>query len=482
MLFRTKLANYITKNSESKTNTRANFYSLLGTDAISFKKQMDFVVSNDRNICVCCSRRAGKTHGIVLKIIRTGLEHKRNNIIYVTDTRKHAKGLIWDLLHEMCEKLEVPVSERLSDLELTFKDTGSKVWLMGAETESEIKKVLGYKFRAVYIDEAQHFPPFLSTFCEERLIPALTDLQGSLILTGTPNETCSGYFYDCFHNNYWERHAWTWRDNKFFIDMVTSNRPELGSPDKILEDVLLRTNKSIDDAAIRRDWFGEWVRSENLFVYDYDIARNTYETLPESKNWNYIIGVDLGGRTGYDAVAVLGFTKNSDVCYLIEEHKFHGKSSRELIKFVHDLQEKYNPLNTVMDEGGLGSKTNMDYMERYGVSLEAAEKRQKYSYITMFNSELLLSNIKYPINSMIGYEQTHLMWDKDFLERGKYEEDKTTPNHLSDACLYAWRWKFESYVGEEEKVPPQGSVERHDYDYNKYLKEVIFSSKPQGWL
>lgn len=481
MIFQHNLNAYLNSRSSGRTSTVERFFSYLESEDFSFKQQRDFIMSDSLNIANCCSRRSGKTIGVQYKSIRTGITKKNSNIVYLTDTRGHAKGLMWEPMIELCEKLKIPIHQRVSELKITFKDTGSSFWLAGADNEKQVKKLLGYKLTNVYIDEAQGFPGFLETMCVDKILPALEDVQGQLVLTGTPNMICAGYFYDCVHSKDWDVHGWTCWENPFFVNGIRKLRPDLHTIEDLQMNALKRSGKDINDPGVRREWFGEWVRSEEYFVYEFDPNRNTYEHLDQNEDWKYVIGVDLGVK-GSDAIAVLGWRPFDQTCYVVEEYKNSGMTTEKLTRFVRDLQKKYKPVNTVLDEGGLGSRTNLDFAERYGTYLDPAQKTQKYSYIKMLNSELVEGLLKSPRGGMLQTEMTALRWCRKALENFKYEEDTSTHNHICDAVLYAWRWSRSNLIPRDivKDIPRKGSKERAKYDRDSQLKSILGGPR-SGW-
>ena len=479
MLFKHNISMYLEKHTTSKLDVVKRFMDCINSPEFSFKQQLDFIMSDELNIASCCSRRAGKTFGISYKSIRTGIVQKNAKIVYLTDTRGHAKGLMWEPMIELCDRLKIPIHVRVSELKITFKDTGSVFWLAGADNEKQIKKLLGYKLTNVFIDEAQDFPLFLETMCVDKILPALEDVQGQLILTGTPNIFSAGYFYDCVHNKDWNVHGWTCWENPFFVNGIRKLRPDLITLEDLQNNALKRSGKDINDPGVRREWFGEWVKSNEYFVYDFDKERNTYDKIEQTPDWKYVIGVDLGVK-GSDAIAVLGWKPNDHVCYVVEEYKNSNLTTEKLIRFIHELQVKYKPVNTVLDEGGLGSRTNLDFVERYGTYLDPAQKTQKYNYIQMMNSDMVEGRIKALKGGLLESEMVSLRWSLKALEQYKYEEDTSTHNHLCDAVLYAWRWSQSHLVKKIKEIPRKGTIERIKHD-NKAQLDLILGGSKSGW-
>lgn len=431
---------------------------------LSFENQTNFILDKSSRIAVCCSRRSGKTHGVAFKLIMTALMGMQFDCLYVTKTRLIAKELLWDLLIDLLKICKVDFIPRLAELIIFFPRTKSKIYLRGAEDSAEIDKLLGHAYKLVVIDEAQAFPEYLERLCEEIITPALADLQGQLILTGTPNAFSFGYFYDCCHNDEWHLHHWTWKDNPFFINKALANNSKLQTADDILSELLKKSKKLITDPSVRRDFFGEWTKSMDLFVYNFDPKINGIDEFPKfDSTWKYVLGADLGFNDS-SAIVVLGYPKHSRECYVVYQWKKNKLNIDQFSEKIEEVIAQYKPYYSVMDAGGGAALmvckrlTNI-MMERYKVPIHPAAKDKKVEYIKVVNSEFANGNIKILRKSPLVKEFMYHTWDPDKFNSHKYIENDATENHLCDAFLYAWRWAYNYLEKPRVNGPEVGSLE-----------------------
>ena len=108
-----------------------------------------------------------------------------------------------------------------------------------------------------------------------------------------------------------------------------------------------------------------------------------------------------------------------------------------------------------------------EFRQRWALPIRPAEKRNKDSYIELMNSDLACGHIQVEEESPLVEEWKLLQWDED-----RRKEDPRFENHLSDACLYAWR-ESKHYTYVEELAPPKlGTPE-----YYKSLESRIWQSQ-----
>ena len=50
----------------------------LDFDLLCHARQREFVADTSKYIMACCSRRAGKTYGIAIKMLKTGFQHPKS--------------------------------------------------------------------------------------------------------------------------------------------------------------------------------------------------------------------------------------------------------------------------------------------------------------------------------------------------------------------------------------------------------------------
>jgi hypothetical protein len=87
----------------------------------NFPKQNEFVNDTARYIDAQCSRRAGKTNGLVLRFLKTMEKHPKSTCLYLSLTQDSAKEIMWPVLIEMNDKYALGCSFTESKLEMRHR-------------------------------------------------------------------------------------------------------------------------------------------------------------------------------------------------------------------------------------------------------------------------------------------------------------------------------------------------------------------------
>ena len=131
---------------------RANLPSLLDG---KFPAQESFISDPKRLKAALCTRRAGKSYGCALYLIKEALENPGTNHLYIALTRESAKKIAWkDCLKVINRKYKLGIRFNEAYL-VAHLPNGSQISLMGVDvSEKEKEKLLGQKFKLVIIDES----------------------------------------------------------------------------------------------------------------------------------------------------------------------------------------------------------------------------------------------------------------------------------------------------------------------------------------
>jgi len=433
-------------------------------------QQLNFIRSKSRFKVARCSRRAGKSTALAFYLRDTALAGTQFHCAYVGKTIAVAVKTIWDAIKLLVTESKDNVKINETEHWVYFYDTKSYIWLFGANDSKQIEKIRGLFFKLAVIDEAQMFPAYLKKLIDEVIGRALGVLEGTLCLTGTPNPSCSGVFYDSDKSEGWESHYWTWQDNHYFVNKAMGQNPLLKEPLDIMRESLKRRGVSESDPIAQREWFGVWAKSEDLQVYKWTEA-NHFEQLPNFQ-FKCVLGVDLGFNDS-DAIVVLGFNEDYRETYVLEEFKCAKLDITALAHEIHRLKAKWNPYYMVIDGGALGKKINEELNQRHNLYLDSADKTNKAAFIELLNSDLRLGYAKIKRNSGLANEMVKLCWDEEDFEEGKYTEDSYEDNHLCDAYLYAWRYVYTYAWKEKPPEPKPDDVGYSDYIAQKQLQDFV---------
>lgn len=437
---------------------RAAASTAVDFEKMLFGPQRDFVKDESQLVLACCSRRAGKTWGICIKLVKTALEMPGVTVFYVTNTRRQAERGFWtQALLPFLRSLGLvlgntkDVDVKLNKNELTAEfQNGSRILVGGANDAAEIENYRGTKTPLVVIDEAQNFRSFLVTLIDEIFLPQLIDYgeKGQILMTGTPNAACHGYFHDAARNMLkdgasadegWSRHGWTMFQN-----------PTLPDPAEFLKRLMKRNGWDPQYPKVRREYFGEWLRDSSGLVYPFTSV-NIIDTAPENlyEDWSFVLGIDPG-YVDATAFVVLAYNEHAATTLVVESYQKTKLIPDAVAVEVDKLQERYDFEAIVVDSGGLGKAYVETMVQKYGIPAEAAEKTRKVNAIQHLNGDVRAGRFQVlkPTNEDLLHDANLLSWNYDKLDRykhgglvahGSLEVDDRTPDHLTDAMLYGYR-------------------------------------------
>lgn len=431
----------------AELEARANGFRL---EKFCFPEQLAFIRDEARFKAADCSRRAGKTVGIAADLIDTARQWPDMACLYITLSRLNAKRILWRDLLAINRDYSLGGKPHETELTMTMPN-GHIIYLSGAKDKSEVEKYRGFPLKKIYIDEAQAFRSYIKELVDDVLAKSLYDHNGSLALTGTPPPIPVGYFHDCVHSPKWSRHSWTMLQNPFL--KIKSGREPM---ELILEDCE-RMGVGIDDPKIQRECFGKWTRDTNSLVLRWD-PKNDYSEGPPSQGRMHVLGVDLGFDDA-DAIACIGWTKDSPAAYLIEESIKRKQGITELVGEIEGFIQRYDPQAIVMDTGGLGKKIAEELRRRYALPIKAAEKTRKFEFIELLNDAMRTGRFFAKKDSVFVADSFRLEWNKDKSNGDRRVVADTFHSDIADAALYAFREALHWLHVPEKPKPKYGSTD-----------------------
>lgn len=437
-----------------------------------FREQLDFVHDPARYATACCSVRAGKTTACAADLIDTALKYAGTTGCYITLARSSAERIVWPELKRIIREYRLGAFPNESKLSLKFPN-GSTIFLFGANDDNEIEKIRGLSNVAlVYLDESQSMRSLIKSLVEDIVVKRLYDTNGRCRMIGTPGPILSGYYYDCCHSAQWSHHHWTMHQNPWLVKKSGKTADEL-----IVQDCA-RKGVGLEDPSIQRECFGRWKLDPNSLLLAYDRELNDYQDLPSGK-YTYILGIDLGLRDA-DSLSLLAFSDNSPVTYLVEEIITPNQLTDDLAKQIKTLMAKYPIMRMPTDAGGLGLKIVEDLKARYGIPLEAADKREKMANFKHLNNALRTGTFKAKVSSRFAQ-------DCNLLER---DDDKSTPDRMVvrghsdavDSCLYGFKLSPAYAYVPPTKGPAPGTLEYDRMQEEKHVQAAIEKVKQNNEL
>lgn len=444
-------------------------------------EQTAFIDDPSLKKAALCTRRAGKTFAIAANLLLSANEAAENTCFYFAITKHEAKKLMWrgrSGLIALDRKYGLGTKFHHGEVIATAA-SGALIYISGAETEADIEKYRGEPYKLTCIDESQSYKPHLEQLVFEVLEPASIDLDGTMVLTGTPGKVLAGTFYDVTRQEGARRPGWSVHEWSIFQN--THIRGEEGVA-RIFE------SNEWDPANLPpkalREYRGLWIRDDDTLVYNYDVGVNGWDgTLPADLEWEYILGVDIGWNDA-TAFRVIAFNRRHKFAYLVEGWKGQHLTPEQIAErikgtrkmpwynseyegpVIEGYKERFDILKIVADTGGLGKMVVEGINDRYLLGIHPAEKVAKLDFIELMNDDLRAGRLKVKPGDPVIEEWSRLQWAEDETKR---EEDPRQPNDLSDATLYAWREARHYWAEAAEPEPEVGTDEYNEQQEAKIM-------------
>ncbi len=461
-------------------------------------KQLAFVTDPGRRIAALVARGGGKTTGGRARLVRRMLRTPKAKCLFVATTRQQAEELMWPPLKELIEKLGIEATFNETKLRVTFRRNGAQLRLVGADDKREIEKLRGIPHHEVGIDEGASYDTALLDNLINRIIsPRLGDYGGCLWVIGTPGHVLSGLFYQVTRTGSeisrkyedraspeyanwqrWSTHYWSLQDGA----------PYIGAMARLWAEALVNkeANGWTDSNPIwRREYLGQWAADDTENVYRYrayaedgsewngwspEINPITGIAILPASDWRFVYGLDMGHGDPM-AVVIFAYSVSERILrhvYGFERRGMYAKTIAELLLGPELNHEKPGglfgatgwPDAIVADTAGLGDAMLDELANVYGIRIAAAEKKNKFDAIELFNGDLVDGRIKILAGSLLEEQLLGLQWAED--QWGKIKENKAQANHSTDAAIYARRVALHQFK-EEQPTPRPNPAARTDF-------------------
>ena len=396
----------------------------------AFPKQRAFLDDASKMKAALCTRRSGKSYGAGVELFDGACSFPGTSQLYVALTRESAKRIMYkDVLRAIDRRFELGAHFNETTLDVRLPN-GSMIYLLGVDAKpEEADKILGQKFKRVVVDECASYKQDLRKLVDGVIRPALTDLDGTCSLIGTPGNV-KGFFHDVTTGKVpgYSVHKWSAHDNPHVA----------GNWQKEIDELVAANPLIVDTPLFRMHYLGEWAIDTEALVYKYSRARNWVACTPFGKDdagVHYVMAIDLG-YTDPTAIVILAYTDHDPTLYIVEAHKRPNLTVSQVAEWIRGYMDRYMFERMVVD---IASKQVVEELrQRYKLPLEAAEKSGKADAIAMMNSDLLTGRIKLVGDACddLSDEWSNLVWDE---RAPRPVENSACANHVSDGALYGWR-------------------------------------------
>lgn len=426
----------------------------------TFPQQRAFIVDESRRSTVCTPRRAAKTEAIIRKLLRMMKRKPGSLSVYVSMTRENAKRNIWSRLQVMNSRYSLGLRFNHADLIAKDPQTGSELWITGLATGKELAKLRGNRYDIVVVDEAQDILIDLEDFVLSVIVPALGDRRGQLVMAGTPDPWRRQQFW--YHAatsqapawRRWVRFSWLLTDNTYFQDPVG-----------YLKEILEVEGYTEDDPRFQAEYLGLWTNSKsNLVIDGYEPSRNNFlGGTAALAGYEYLLGLDPGFK---DATAFVVAAYSTRKRHIVFPESFARPNMiiSAIAEEIRGLMGHYPISNVVCDEDGMGRTVALELVQRFGLPITAAEKKDKRMRMAFLNSDLRTARLQVipEKNLPLISQWNNVMWD------AKHQrEQEGQVCDLFDASGYA-HMACRSFWEEEEIAP----VEEGDRYWSQQLERA----------
>lgn len=426
--------------------------------------QSRLLLSRRKKIIVNIARQQGKSTTAAAKALHRALFFPKSVILIVapavkqsSELRRKVEEFIVKLRDTGPELVDVKNKE-----EIEFSN-GSRIIVLAADEDT----VRSYTADMIIEDESATVPENVYQAMKAMLLVK----DGQHILLGTPKGIRKHHFPDIWHDvdSTWERYQVTAWDNT----RIPNNKAKL------------EEERAEQERLGRLWWFQQefecsFVAAAQGLVYPYENSRNYTLAIPQNRNWQYVLGIDYGFNDS-TAFVVLGWQPHDPVVYVVESFDKRGLLAGEAAELAFALTRKYAFARMVGDMGGFGKGYVEEARRRYHLPIEPAKKENKRGYIELMASDMRAKLLKvFPGNAALLDEWAKLPWD----------EEREMPmdghkDHLSDACLYAWRACAHFLEEVRQQGPLKGTRAAYEKEaediFERRMREVAQSKEKSEW-
>lgn len=395
-----------------------------------------------------CGRRAGKTSGAARAILAKALTVSNANVIVVETSRtSQASKTFQAALEQEAKRGGIALKPNRQELIYTL-ESGTRIHIMGAYDRRQADSIRGVERLALmYIDEPASFrPSVLEYILDEAGGAALMDLDGEVVLSGTPGAACIGPFYDITEagkRSGWHITHWTARDN-----------PHIAHATQWMEARRKERGWSTSHPVYLREYEGRWVKDLESLCYPYLASRNAADGLPDVGGWSYYLGLDYG-YIDSTAWVVWATSPHTPVAYCVESGKASGLTPSDAAERVRMLDSRYRFTQRVGDTGGIGKAYVEEVRKRFGIRIQPADKREKRAGMEFMAGSMRDGLVKWIVGANADYveEMSVLQWNEQ-----RTEPDPRFADHLCDGGIYGYK-ATPHYLYQPPKPGPANPLE-----------------------
>ncbi len=475
-------------NRRPAVNTRVDLLSGL------FPEQRALIIDPSRAKAGVCPRRSGKTWGVTRYAAHVANSKPRGRVGYLTKTRDWAEELVWQPLTNLNKSQDLGGVFHSTKLKATFPN-GSVIRLAGAKDSSQVEVLRGFAYDLLIIDEAASIDPGVMRYVVREVLPAaLGERKGTLLVIGTPNRSCSGWFFDITNptpekpSNF-SHHTWGLRHNLYHERWKDAASPE--ERQQLIEQFLAEERRAYGlkptDPEYLREYEALWARDETLFIFC--IGDECIELPPDPQSsgikLSYILTIDLGW-SDHTAFELVGYSQQLRKMWEIDSYNAQHMTMDDIGAKTVDYMENYRLGSIKVDAAGAGKIIQetiaREYARRYGVPCEPAQKTEKGAIMKYAASDCRVGRCFFLPNSVARDQLNKMEWDDRHLREKDPPEGEHNDN--ADAWIYAYRSCYHWLHEPQEYIPEVGTAERANWEMDQLEQEQadqLVSEEQREW-
>lgn len=394
-----------------------------------------------------CGRRAGKTYFAPRWNADIG---PGELACYVSVTLKQAKLTMWDEMRRVADMVGGKANS--SDYTVRLPNDGLIV-VGGCDDKRDVDRWRGFpKVKKWFVDECGAWDDLiLRSFVMDVAQPAMVDVDGEMIMSGTPGLIPEGLWYELTGPESTQTaipvHRWTMFDN-----------PALPNAAAVAAKIREQNGWGEDHPTYLREYLGRWSTDESVLVYPWVQERNEVDRLPfirTDPGWLWVLGVDVG-YVDANAYVLWGAHHNDPDEYVVEAKKIPGQLIREMADEIRMYQRRFPGVVVVVDSGGMGKQHAEELQREHAIPVIPAEKTERLSAMRVVRDRLHSGRIRTLAGACdpLLSEWRKLRWNERRDDLEKNQED-----HAADAARYGHR-RLRHYLYEPRRhAPAYGSPE-----------------------
>lgn len=440
-----------------------------------FTEQTTLLDDPSRNKAAVCSRRAGKTYCVTRAMLKTCLSKPDALVGYLTKTRDWAEELVWEPLQRISEQGKLYGDFNNSKLRCVLPNK-SKIRLAGAKDKSQTEVLRGFGYDLLIIDEAGSIDPVIMRYVTREVLPAaLGETKGTLLVVGTPNESCAGFFHDITTDpsRGYSVHHWTQRQNVMFPRWVHIKDPVAreAAVNAYLQEERRLHGYAETDPEYQREYLGIWSRNEELFIY-----RITSENLatPPDQDYRYILSIDLGWND-MTAMELLAYDSYNQKLYEADSFQSQHLTFDDIKGKAYQYLKEYEIDKVVMDTAGAGKIVQetmaKEVSVRFQVPCVAAQKNRKATNMKLLASDFRAGRVFLLPDGVCKDQMQGLQWSEHVLREREPDPGQFIDN--ADAFLYGYRESYHWLHEPKEDIPEINTPEYANWQMDKIEQQLI---------